>query len=78
MWRARWCDPDYTAELPCPLPQNFAAHGERDAVPALGSLWRCPTASSRGAQNGWLPLDQAETDWKINSIGWISACNGTT
>jgi hypothetical protein len=23
-------------------------------------------------KNGWLPLDQAETDWQINSIGWIS------
>jgi beta-lactamase class A len=23
-------------------------------------------------KNGWLPLNDAETDWQINSIGWIS------
>jgi beta-lactamase class A len=23
-------------------------------------------------KNGWLPLNQAGTDWQINSIGWIS------
>ena len=23
-------------------------------------------------KNGWLPLDAANTDWQINSIGWVS------
>ena len=23
-------------------------------------------------KNGWLPLDRAERDWQINSVGWIS------
>jgi hypothetical protein len=23
-------------------------------------------------KNGWLPLDSADTDWQINSVGWIS------
>jgi beta-lactamase class A len=23
-------------------------------------------------KNGWLPLDASDTDWQINSVGWIS------
>jgi hypothetical protein len=23
-------------------------------------------------KNGWLPLDSANNDWQINSVGWIS------
>ena len=23
-------------------------------------------------KDGWLPLDAADTDWQINSIGWVS------
>ncbi len=31
-----------------------------------------PPQATVALKNGWLPLDQAETDWQINSIGWIS------
>ena len=23
-------------------------------------------------KNGWLPLNDADTDWQINSVGWVS------
>jgi hypothetical protein len=23
-------------------------------------------------KNGWLPLNDANTDWQINSVGWVS------
>jgi hypothetical protein len=23
-------------------------------------------------KNGWLPLNDASTDWQVNSVGWIS------
>jgi hypothetical protein len=23
-------------------------------------------------KNGWLPLDTTDTDWQVNSVGWVS------
>jgi hypothetical protein len=23
-------------------------------------------------KNGWLPLNASDTDWQVNSIGWVS------
>ena len=23
-------------------------------------------------KDGWLPLNSSETDWQVNSIGWVS------
>ena len=34
-----------------------------------------PARARVALKNGWLPLNQAETDWQINSIGWISGLN---
>ena len=31
-----------------------------------------PARATVALKNGWLPLDLAETDWQINSVGWIS------
>ena len=31
-----------------------------------------PPRATVALKDGWLPLDSSETDWQINSIGWIS------
>jgi len=31
-----------------------------------------PSGVTVALKNGWLPLNDADTDWQINSIGWIS------
>jgi hypothetical protein len=31
-----------------------------------------PTQVTVALKNGWLPLDASDTDWQINSVGWIS------
>lgn len=31
-----------------------------------------PAQVTVALKNGWLPLDNAGTDWQINSVGWIS------
>ena len=30
-----------------------------------------PSNASVALKNGWLPLNSADTDWQINSIGWV-------
>jgi hypothetical protein len=31
-----------------------------------------PSGVTVALKNGWLPLDSSDTDWQINSIGWIN------
>jgi hypothetical protein len=31
-----------------------------------------PPAVTIALKNGWLPLNDADTDWQVNSIGWVS------
>jgi beta-lactamase class A len=31
-----------------------------------------PAQVTVALKNGWLPLNQADTDWQINSVGWVS------
>jgi hypothetical protein len=31
-----------------------------------------PAQVTVALKNGWLPLNAADTDWQINSVGWIS------
>jgi Beta-lactamase enzyme family len=31
-----------------------------------------PPEATVALKNGWLPLDAANTDWQINSVGWVS------
>jgi hypothetical protein len=31
-----------------------------------------PAQVTVALKNGWLPLDSSDTDWQINSVGWIS------
>jgi hypothetical protein len=31
-----------------------------------------PAGVTVALKNGWLPLDSANTDWQVNSVGWVS------
>jgi hypothetical protein len=31
-----------------------------------------PSSVTVALKNGWLPLNDADTDWQVNSIGWVS------
>jgi beta-lactamase class A len=31
-----------------------------------------PPQATVALKNGWLPLDEAGTDWQVNSVGWVS------
>ena len=31
-----------------------------------------PAQATVALKNGWLPLNSADSDWQINSVGWIS------
>jgi hypothetical protein len=31
-----------------------------------------PSSVTIALKNGWLPLNDADTDWQVNSIGWVS------
>jgi hypothetical protein len=31
-----------------------------------------PAAVTVALKNGWLPLNTADTDWQVNSVGWVS------
>jgi hypothetical protein len=43
---------------------------------AVGQAWGVsggvPAGVTVALKNGWLPLNHANTDWQVNSIGWIS------
>jgi hypothetical protein len=39
---------------------------------AWGVSGGVPAGVSVALKNGWLPLNDANTDWQVNSVGWIS------
>ena len=39
---------------------------------AWGVSGGVPAGVTIALKNGWLPLDDANTDWQVNSVGWIS------
>lgn len=39
---------------------------------AWGVSTGVPTGVTVALKNGWLPLDDDDSDWQINSIGWVS------
>ena len=39
---------------------------------AWGVSGGVPAGVTVALKNGWLPLNDANTDWQINSIGWVS------
>ena len=47
-------------------------HGERHLLRAMGRHGGSPSGVTVALKNGWLPLNAADTDWQINSVGWVS------
>jgi hypothetical protein len=45
---------------------------QRGYVLGLGDTGGVPSGVTVALKNGWLPLDAADDDWQINSIGWIN------
>ena len=39
---------------------------------AWGVSGGVPAGVTVALKNGWLPLDDANTDWQVNSVGWVS------
>ena len=39
---------------------------------AWGVSGGVPSGVTVALKNGWLPLNTADTDWQIDSIGWVS------
>ena len=37
-----------------------------------------PAGVTVALKNGWLPLNDANTDWQVNSVGWVSGAAATT
>lgn len=64
------------------LPSPFVSTADRDfalrlmenVTPAQrwGVSGGVPAQVTVALKNGWLPLDAADTDWQINSVGWVS------
>lgn len=64
------------------LPNSHLNDGQREAALNLmqnvtpSERWGVTSGVSPQAtvalKNGWLPLDDSDTDWQINSIGWVT------
>jgi len=57
-----------------PAERSYALSLMENVVPAQrwGVSGGVPAQATVALKNGWLPLDDASTDWQINSVGWIS------
>jgi beta-lactamase class A len=54
--------------------RKFALRLMQDVTPdqRWGISGGVPRQAKVALKDGWLPLDAADTDWQINSIGWVS------
>jgi Beta-lactamase enzyme family len=54
--------------------RSYALSLMEDVTPSQrwGVSWGVPAKATVALKNGWLPLNAAETDWQINSVGWVS------
>jgi hypothetical protein len=54
--------------------RGYALSLMEDVTPAQrwGISGGVPPEATVALKNGWLPLDGANTDWQINSVGWVS------
>jgi hypothetical protein len=54
--------------------RSYALHLMENVAP--GQRWGVsggvPLQATVALKNGWLPLNQADTDWQVNSVGWVS------
>jgi hypothetical protein len=69
-------------KLITPGPRPLLTQAERSYVLSLmenvtpGQRWGVsggvPAGVTVALKNGWLPLNEANTDWQVNSVGWVS------
>ena len=69
-------------QLITPGPRPLLSDAERSYALSLmenvtpGQRWGItggvPAGVTVALKNGWLPLDDANTDWQVNSVGWVS------
>ena len=54
--------------------RNYALELMEDVTPSerWGVTGGVPPQATVALKNGWLPLNASDTDWQINSIGWVS------
>jgi len=54
--------------------RGYAAQLMENVTPSQrwGVCAGVPAQVTVALKNGWLPLDEAGTDWQINSVGWVS------
>ncbi len=57
-----------------PAERRYALSLMENVTPAQrwGVSGGVPAQVTVALKNGWLPLNDAQTDWQINSVGWIS------
>jgi hypothetical protein len=62
------------SRLLTPADRSYALGLMENVTPAQrwGVSGGVPPAVTVALKNGWLPLDSADTDWQVNSIGWVS------
>jgi hypothetical protein len=56
-----------------PAERSYALALLENIIPAQrwGICGGVPAQVTVALKNGWLPLDAADTDWQVNSVGWI-------
>jgi Beta-lactamase enzyme family len=69
-------------QLVAPGPHPLLSAAQRSYALSLmenvtaGQAWGVsggvPAGVTVALKNGWLPLNDADTDWQVNSVGWIS------
>ncbi len=69
-------------QLITPGPDPLLSGAQRSYVLSLmenvapGQRWGVsggvPAGVTVALKNGWLPLNEANTDWQVNSVGWVS------
>src|SRR6185437_13771845 len=69
-------------QLVVPGPRPLLSPAQRDYALSLmenvapGQRWGIsggvPAGVTVALKNGWLPLNDASTDWQVNSVGWVS------
>jgi hypothetical protein len=62
------------SQLLTPADRSYALGLMENVTPAQrwGVSGGVPPAVTVALKNGWLPLNSADTDWQVNSIGWVS------
>jgi hypothetical protein len=69
-------------QLVTPGPRPLLSRAQRNYVLSLmenvtpdqrwGVSGGVPAGVTVALKNGWLPLNHANTDWQVNSVGWVS------